>query len=108
MNTREFIESICKDLKEGESPDLILATLTLDGQPPSIGQFALESEKCGQGSFQPTDESILHNCQSTQGTLKLSGKNETLKVTNCCRCGTWRSHHFHLQFEVINQTGTQR
>jgi hypothetical protein len=100
MNTQEFIESLCRDLKGAQPPNMILATLILDGQPPSTGIFGLESTKCGQGSFQPTDESILSKLLSSEGILKVSGRKERLRVTNCHRCPAYQSHHFHLHFEV--------
>ena len=100
MNTRDFIESLCRDLKKAEPPNMISAILTLDGLPPSTGTFGLENAKCGQGSFQPTDESILSKRLSSEGTLKLSGRKGRLKVTNCHRCPAYESHHFHLHFEI--------
>src|SRR5438128_1420290 len=98
MDTNEFIKSLCGELNQ-EWPAEIQATLTLDGQPLSTGLFALESKKCGRGTFQPTDGNNLNKCPSNGATLKLSGRTETLRVTHFQRCPSPWADHFHFHFE---------
>src|ERR1022692_4560612 len=69
--TKEFIDSLLEDPMDAESRDLV-ATLTADGLPPSIGLFSLGSEISGQGHFRPTDSSTLSNYPLHGAILKVS------------------------------------
>ena len=99
MNTTEFINSLKQDLGPGVAG--LAATLTVAGQPPCIGKFYLESVRCGQGTFQPTDESSLDKYPSNGAVLLLTEKSERLRVSNFRRCTTPAMHHYHFDFEVI-------
>jgi hypothetical protein len=102
MTTKEFIESLCQELKGVENPTAFEATLILDGQQPSIGLFAPEINGRGEGQFQPTGENSPNIDLSNQGMLKVSGRTEQLRVTNYRHCPhDEKSNHFHLHFEVV-------
>ena len=99
MNTAAFIDSLRQDLQPGSAG--LAATLTAAGLPPSIGKFYLESVRCGQGQFQPTDESNLDKYPSNGAVLILTEKNERLLLSTFRRCMTPGSHHYHFDFEVM-------
>jgi hypothetical protein len=96
MNTDHFIKSLCE---AQESPE-VSATLFQDGQQVSTGVFSLDSKRCAQGIFRPSELSILRIDPSNLVTLKLSGKAETLVARGFHRCPTPLTHHYHFGFEV--------
>jgi hypothetical protein len=96
MNTDHFIKSLCEKQKWPE----LSATLFQDGQQVSTGIFSLDSKRCAQGIFRPSELSILRIDPSNRVTLKLSGRTETLVATGFHRCPTPLTHHYHFGFEV--------
>jgi len=99
--TKQFIQSLCQDLKQDEWPDPFEATLTADGLPPSIGQLSLDSKLGGQGHFRPIGASSLDKYPSRGATLKVSGRTERLLVTNMHRCPTSSRPAYHIWFEAV-------
>jgi hypothetical protein len=103
MDTKAFVDALMLDLDEQEKkPTSIVATLIVDGQPFSTGIFSLESVQCWQGTFLPTDGSNLDKCPSNGAFLKLSGRNEQLKVLNLRPCKSPYSTHYHFEFEMVS------
>jgi hypothetical protein len=104
MNTDHFIKSLCE---AQEWPELS-ATLFQNGQQVSTGVFSLDSKRCAQGIFRPSELSILRIDPSNRVTLKLSGRTETLVAMGFHRCPTPLTHHYHFGFEVLSEQQTNR